>query len=161
MFETLVGIDNSGKGHMENKLQLNINGWGTKWDVLGTGIYPSYTETSIDLNFDTAWSPPIGFCQMLSEKYHVKCVIQYEEGGNDFCGKTIVENGEIISEEDYSYREGLYIFNKEGFWNEIQSDIDTYVSGKEFFNDNFKNNNYLIVDDKNEIISMFNNLKNQ
>ena len=164
MFQTLVGIDDSGEGHMKDKLQLNKNGWGTKWDVYGNQIEPSYDDVLICIyGFQTAWSPPVGFCQMLSKQYGVKCELQYEEPGNDFCGKTIVEDGEIVDEDDYDYREGKYKFDNEGFWYEIDSDIDCYVNdfetGEEFFEGTYKDDDYLDEDDKNEIIKMFNNTK--
>ncbi len=166
MFKTLVGVDDSGEGHMKGELQLNTNGWGTKWDVYGNSIEPSYDEELIGIyGFDTAWSPPIGFCQMLSIQYGVKCEIEYEEPGCDFYGKTIVEDGEITDVEDYGYREGKYKFDKEGFWYEIDSDIECFIgdfeTGEEFFEGTYKDDDYLNEDDKNEIIKMFNNTKKE
>lgn len=163
LFESLVGIDDSGEGHMKDRLQLNVNGWGTKWDVLGHSINPSYDETCIELSFDTAWSPPVGFCQMLTKLYGVKCEIHYEEPGNDFCGMSIIEDGEITKEEDDTYREGKYKRDREGFWNEVNSDIecniDDHQTGEDFFNNHYMNETYLTERDKNEIIDMFNDLK--
>jgi hypothetical protein len=102
---------------------------------------------------------------MLSKQYGVKCEIEYEEGGSDFCGKTIVDNGEITSEEDYGYMEGKYKFDNEGFWYEIESDIECNIddceTGEEFFENNYKDANYLDEEDKSEIIEMFNNTKQE
>jgi len=163
LFESLVGIDDSGEGHMKDRFQLNVNGWGTKWDVQGNEINPSYGETSIELSFDTAWSPPVGFCQMLTKLYGVKCELQYEEPGNDFYGKSIIEGGEITSEDDYKFREGKYKFDKEGFWSEVSGDIeciiDEYHNGEEFLNDLYKTETYLTEEDKSTIIDMFNKEK--
>lgn len=166
VFNTLVGVDDSGEGHMTGIFQLNKNGWGTKWDVLGCDIQPSYDEDLILIDwFETAWSPPIGFCQMLSKKYGVKCEIEYEEPGNDFCGKNTIDNGVITNEEEYRYREGKFKLDPEGFWYEVESDIETniddYETGEEFFEDNYKDSTYLDEDDKREIIRMFNDTKQE
>lgn len=165
VFETLVGIDESGEGHMKDKLQLNINGWGTKWDVVGYEIFPSYGETCVELSFNTAWSPPIGFCQMLTKLYPVKCELHYDEGGNDFCGISIIENGEITDTQEYKYREGKYNLDKEGFWLDVESTIECnlhlYETGEEFLNEIYGEQYYLTNEDKNQIIERYNNLKEE
>jgi len=160
VFETLVGIDESGEGHMKDRLQLNVNGWGTKWDVQGYEIYPSYSETCMEISFNTAWSPPIGFCQMLTKLYKVKCELHYEEGGNDFSGISIVENGEVIESEENRYREGKYKRDQEGFWLDVNSDIECmthlYKTGEEFLNEIYGEEYYLLDKDKKEIIERYN-----
>ena len=164
VFETLVGIDRSGEGHMLDTLQLNINGWGTKWDVISNGITPYYHSNFISLSFETAWSPPIGFCQMLSKKYTVNCSIRYEEPGNDFCGVATTNcNGEISSNEEYSYSEGKYTMDNEGFWmdveNNIDANVDEYSSGEEFLNEFYSHEDYLSDEDREQIIEQFNQYK--
>lgn len=163
IFETLVGIDNSGDGHMLGQLQLNVNGWGTKWDINANQVYPDVFQNMIMMSFDTAWSPPIGFCQMLSKKYTVNCTIKYEESGNDFCGVTSTNcNGEIYSEEDYGYREGKYHLDNEGFWIDVESlidcNVDYYDNGEDFVNELYSDN-YLTIEDKEQIIEQFNQYK--
>jgi len=163
IFEALVGVDKSSDGHMEGQLQLNINGWGTKWDVSANQVYPDIFQNMIVISFDTPWSPPIGFCQMLSKKYTVNCTIKYEESGNDFCGITSTNcNGEISSEEEYSYREGKYHLDNEGFWIDVENDIDvnvdSYDNGEDFVNELYSED-YLTLEDKQQIIEQFNQYK--
>ena len=45
----------------------NVNHWGCKWDVSIDGCSWEFNEDIITATFDTAWSPPIGFCQKLAE----------------------------------------------------------------------------------------------
>lgn len=75
--------------------EWNIANWGTKWDF-GRGkdddkIEPSDANTVRDLNFQTAWSPPIEFFDHLCRLgYRVR--VLYCEPGCGFCG--IYENGD-------------------------------------------------------------------
>ena len=108
----------------------NISYWGTKWDVQMYEVQSFLNDNETVLSFWSAWSPPIQFCQKLSEKYNVIVNIEYSESGCDFAGKVEIDNGNIVSEESYPYLEGLYrIIDKEMFWNEveflIENDYDT------------------------------------
>ena len=82
--------------------EWNIANWGTKWDVYEN------TEISRDewrLNFDTAWSPPIPFVEKLSKLYPtLTFTVAYSEQGSAFFGTTVIQNGNIISQEDYEAR---------------------------------------------------------
>ena len=65
--------------------------WGTKWDV---GCHPSYGEDAIvsgnsfSVNFDSAWSPPVGGYAKLKAMGYEICAYYYESGC-DFCGRWI------------------------------------------------------------------------
>ena len=50
--------------------------------------------------------------------------LYYEEGGCDFCGKSFYTKEFGLMEEDYSYDEGRYIFDKDNFFESCDSDID-------------------------------------
>jgi hypothetical protein len=89
-----------------------INNWNTKWDVSQSDIgihieaYKSNRNKKKFLaSFDTAWSPPIGVFQKLSEMYpDLDIKIAYFEGGCGFKGVTKFKGGEIISHKEGSYR---------------------------------------------------------
>jgi hypothetical protein len=123
-FKNLVGIPRNmnAETYEIEWYDTNINYWGTKWDVddLGEDVDEEY----IHLSFDTAWSPPVGFCSLLSKIYNVDVEIFYYEGGCDFCGKAIFKDGEQIEDNCYKYREGMYILDKDMFWSEIENDIE-------------------------------------
>ena len=94
------------------------------------------------MSFDSAWSPPINFIQHLGRLFNVECELYYEEPGCDFCGKSYFDNENGLTEEDYSYNEGRYVFDKDNFFESIDGDIDylfesdedvTFESVKEMF----------------------------
>lgn len=104
--------------------ETNCEYWGTKWDISVEEAVNDIRDNEITLSFSSAWSPPINFCKLLSEKYKVQVDIFYSEGGSDFTGKTIIKNGQIISDECYNYLEGLYHLSNEEFWYEIEYMIE-------------------------------------
>ena len=57
--------------------ESNINYWGTKWDLADNDFIFEETEDSIHLEFETAWSPPVEFCELLSMKYGVGVKIKF------------------------------------------------------------------------------------
>ena len=69
-----------------------VNNWGTKWDFgREKGRPPAEIKTDkngeayVELGFDTAWAPPLGFYAHLTEQgFSVKAY--YFEGGVGFCG---------------------------------------------------------------------------
>lgn len=99
---------------------------GQKWDV---SISQATSQThkgkqedgSLLLIFDTAWSPCLVFSQELSRRFLVKVDHIYEESGNNFAGRWVYENGEILSDEEYGYLEGAYKWG-----NLIDEIVETY-----------------------------------
>ena len=77
--------------------------WGTKWDVseCDGNFIQDQSENRIQLYFDTAWSPPIGFYEgMLELGFHV-CAYYFEPGmaftgswedGDDECYEGFSDN---------------------------------------------------------------------
>ena len=63
-----------------------VNNWGTKWDAGDVDI--EYEDSEIlELEFDTAWSPPEGIMEKLREKYpdlSFQCF--YDEPGMEVAG---------------------------------------------------------------------------
>jgi hypothetical protein len=123
-FKNLVGIPRnmSAEAYEKDWYDTNISYWGTKWDV--EELNEDIEEDYIHLSFDSAWSPPVGFCTLLSKIYDVQVEIFYYEGGCDFCGKAIFKDGEQIEDNCYKYREGMYILDADMFWSELEGDIE-------------------------------------
>lgn len=158
VFITLVGIppNMSLNEYREKWYNTNVDNWGTKWDVSYNESYFEFSENRITMSPDTAWSPPIGFAQSLCKRYGVKVEMFYEEPGNDFCGRTKIDEEGYLMEEDYTYIRGKYVLDREGFWNEIISNIEFAkeddVSLEEFILDY----NYVTEEDKKEIEKLYN-----
>lgn len=66
-----------------------VNEWGTKWDVGasdgGQVDVPEDGATEITLNFESAWSPPIGFYKIM-ETIGFTVEAMYYEPGMGYCG---------------------------------------------------------------------------
>lgn len=60
--------------------------WGTKWDVKPEIIYSA--ETSVDIIFESAWSPPIAAYEKLTA-LGFEITATYYEPGMNFCGEFV------------------------------------------------------------------------
>lgn len=136
LFETLVGKDFQGTDEeYENGgwYKHNIERFSTKWDLRvdddnDNGNSYEADEDGIFLNLVTAWSPPTGFCELLSAKYpKVHIWMQFEEGGCDFFGQEEFDAGTMTRQEIYSYRAGAYKWEPEIFWSEVESDLESML----------------------------------
>lgn len=159
LFQTLVGYpDHMTEGEYQEKwYDTNVTNWGTKWDVSYDDAYPQFSEEEIILSPDTAWSPPIGFGTILAKLYQVDVELYYTEPGCDFCGKTFCDKDGGVNEEDYSYLEGLFYFDREYFWTEMESQAEYYIGEDDKTLEEFiEIFNYV---DKDEITTFYNEQK--
>ena len=70
-----------------------VQNWGTKWEIDSESKPVEEDSASLEVYFDTAWSPPIGVYVALADRgFDVKA--SYYEPGCDFCGRFTSENGE-------------------------------------------------------------------
>ena len=75
-----------------------IANWGTKWNAC-----EAYTDDGYS-SFDTAWSPPLPVIEKLSKMFPtLRCVIRFEEGGMDFSGIYVFENGMVTDSKEGGY----------------------------------------------------------
>lgn len=154
MFEVLVGQVPEGG--------TEVNHYGTD-DVDNVKDNYFMMGDILVFQFETRWSPPDKFTQLLSGEFMVKTELYYEEMGADFCGKSWYTNGEHIETEDYTYLEGQYVFNEsEMFWDEAQCRIESYMEcednitedGTEYIEENF---DFVGESDKKELLEMYKN----
>ena len=47
----------------------NIANWDTKWDIAGGVEIDDYDTEQIEINFNTAWSPPEAICRKLRDMF--------------------------------------------------------------------------------------------
>jgi hypothetical protein len=101
----------------------NINNWGTKWDLSDVRIDDN--GESVDLKFESAWSPPINAFEKISIDYpNIHFKMTYVEEGNDFFGINEFENGQI-SEQGSSYSEQFGL-NTHFHFDEISLSEDSF-----------------------------------
>lgn len=68
-----------------NWYDFQVSKWGTKWDISPDGGNAIVKGKKVCLNFDSAWSPPVGLYEKLIEEgYEVEAY--YFEGGMGFYG---------------------------------------------------------------------------
>jgi hypothetical protein len=60
-----------------------VNTWGTKWDIDSSETHFAIDENNfLQIEFFTAWSPAVGICEKLREKYEdVDIIWFYDEPG--------------------------------------------------------------------------------
>jgi hypothetical protein len=165
VFETLVGREPRFTDEQyENGAwyDSNVGYWGTKWDVSYDDSNIVYDEQSISLSPDTAWSPPIEFCNNLVKMYKVSVHIFYSEPGIGFCGETNIyldEEGTLFSDDtEYGYLEGLYILDNDLFWSEVEYYVDAYGENDEDSVENYVDELFPFItnEDKKSIIEQIN-----
>ena len=102
-----------------------IDNWGCK-DVPMSVVHLEENEDgSVNISFDSKWSPPTKFVEKLSVSFGLLSVMTYSESGADFYGtQTVQPNGDNI-EVDYEYRQGMFIFDNEGYWVDIFEMLET------------------------------------
>ena len=66
----------------------NITNWGTKWDITADSVDMEHIDSEIlELEFDTAWSPPEEICFRLREMFEkVNISWFYDEPGMECAG---------------------------------------------------------------------------
>lgn len=100
-----------------------VENWGTKWDLDENPFdFDSISENEISFWFDTAWSPPMGVIEALSEKFYKDhFVLQYLEMGMGFCGEASFSDGSVVDNQSSEEKE-VAKFAKEIFGYEDQED---------------------------------------
>ena len=134
VFMALVGRDQSielNEYQHGEWYDANINYWGCKWDVSYDESGVEYSDDSITMSFNSAYSPPIPFIQHLGRLFNVQCELYYEEPSCDFCGKSYFNNEDGLTEEDYTYNEGRFVFDKDNFFESIDGDIEYLIESDE------------------------------
>lgn len=158
VFKTLIGLpDGIGQEEYEKDwYNINLDRFGTKWDISYEDCEPQEFDDELVLTPNTAWSPPTEFCVNLAKKYGVEVEMYYYESGMDFCGKTYIMPDGTYAEDDYGYMEGLYKFNSDYFWMEIESYIEYAKEDGQSVEEFLEVYDYLPEYDKKELKKMYN-----
>jgi hypothetical protein len=152
LFKTLIDVPDA-----EDWYNTNLEYFGTKWDVSYEESDPQeIDDNGLVLTPNTAWSPPIQFGVNLAKKYGVQVDMFYYESGMDFCGKAYINSDGTYTEEDYGYMEGLYNFDADYFWVEIESYIEYAKEDGQSVEEFLEDYDYLPTYDKKELTKIYN-----
>ena len=80
----------------------------------------------------------------------------YEEPGNDFAGKIVVSDGEIIQNDQYDYAEGVYHLDNEYFWDGFMENQFDYWRDEEVTDEEVKEYySFLSEKEKEEVLTYY------
>ena len=103
-----------------------ISEWGTKWDACDVRLVDNDDEDMLEIDFDTAWSPPEALYNRLTEMgFAVEAV--FCESGCDFIG--YYRDGECVSEP---FNDGSIDYEADECWEACDQRLESY-----FFENNF------------------------
>jgi hypothetical protein len=153
VFKTLIDVPDA-----EDWYNNNIQYFGTKWDVSHEECDPQEFDGGLVLTPCTAWSPPIEFGINLAKKYGVEVEMYYHESGMDLCGKTYIKPDGTCTEDDYGYMEGIYNFDWDYFWMEIEWYVENAKAEGQSVEEFLEEYDYLSEEDKQELIKLYNEI---
>ncbi len=79
--------------------------WGTKWNASYFSPLGDVTDQRADLEFCTAWSPPLAVIVELSQQFpQLSLTLKFWEGGNGFRGILRTKAGRILKAANYDYK---------------------------------------------------------
>jgi hypothetical protein len=112
--------------------QWCVENWGTKWDI-NTYDSVEYTpgDTAIAVDFDTAWTPPIGFYREMEDKWGFEVEAFYHEPGAEFAGSYSDGDNECYGTENLDdVPENLIeMFGLETWVDDEEENIDVDLDG--------------------------------
>lgn len=99
--------------------------WGTKWTPIDIDIgNKDESKLTIDICFDTAWSPPINFYCLLNKNFSIETTAFYYELGCEFFGRCMY-SGSVEMDETFdipSNKEELVKLQKQ-----ISDDLNEFM----------------------------------
>jgi hypothetical protein len=98
-------------GYNQGGYEWCIKHWGTKWNTynVSQSLYEPYSVSSVDgleveINFDTAWSPPRPVIERASELFpELRFDLRYFERGAAVNGLFVCEGGKVLANESGAY----------------------------------------------------------
>jgi len=165
LFETLIGLPYgvSKEDYDMDWYNNNMNHFGCKWDVSPPDCDFEIDIRDIVFHPLTAWSPPIPFCDKLAVKYGVNVSIYYSEPGCDFAGIVNIKKDGTFEEDQYPYSKGMYILDKDVWWEELNSNIEYSLNenmgmtAEEYV----KKYRYVSGEDIKSVIEIYNEIKEE
>ena len=114
-----------------------VNEWGTKWDVGGDGGMATEGVNHIEMNFDSAWAPPIAAMEKFQDLgFKVKLVYWesgmcfagiYDENGDDYFDYTDMSADEVAEHINPELDECMGIVENLREWEDGNADDEPYI----------------------------------
>ena len=110
--------------------------WNTKWSARDVDINDfDDTEYTINVSFESAWSPPTGVYSLMSKNHNIEVTAYYDEPGNCFFGRCMYVNDyrdgdsgkKIESDETYDYPNDMDELEELRNSIGMGSDLDDYM----------------------------------
>ena len=104
----------------------NIRVYGSKWQKSAEDFLSVVEDDGecISMSFDSAWSPVTGFTKLLSSQYRLHIEHTFDETGDWYAGKLLVDDGIVLDEFCMEYYAGTYRIDADYFWHEIQNNME-------------------------------------
>jgi hypothetical protein len=129
LFSAFVQLDlGDDKWDVEKAIEL----WGTKWEpsdirIEEVPLTMDNSDIEMNISFETAWAPPIGFYERLNKNYGIFVFAMFHEAGEHVFGKcTYKEDIEKINYHNYPNTH-LQLDRLREFIG-INGDLDEYMS---------------------------------
>jgi hypothetical protein len=131
-YDYLVGRENDWD-EIEGWYYHNLRVYGSKWQKSAEDFIEAVEDDGecITMGFQSAWSPVVGFTQLLSSQYRLHIEHTFDETGDWYAGKLVVDSGEILEEFCLDYYAGTYKIDEDLFWHEIRSNMECWVEDDE------------------------------
>jgi hypothetical protein len=124
-YDYLVGREDDWD-EVDGWYEHNIRVYGSKWQKSAEeflSVLEDDDET-ITMHFDSAWSPVTGFAKLLSSQYRLHIEHTYDESGDWYAGKLVVDDGDVLEEFCLDYYAGIYRIDEDLFWHEIDNNME-------------------------------------
>ena len=123
-----------------------VNEWGTKWDIGADGYMAEDNSTGLSLTFDSAWSPPIGAYEKLTDlgfairAYYYEPGMCYagiwEDGHDDYYDYSGMDSAQVAEEfpevldEMFCISESMAEYEEENAEDDLDDDAPLFVEGE-------------------------------
>lgn len=91
--------------YLEHNHTSMVDNFGTRSDFNVDTVSADDTEGTLVLNFETAWSPPLGWLEIIAMEYQLDFKLYFDEPGADFAGIAVTS----------SYNNTISIYSSDSF----------------------------------------------
>lgn len=126
-YDYLVGREDDWD-EIDGWYEHNIRVYGSKWQKSAEEFLEVFDDDdeTITMNFDSAWSPVVGFTKLLSSQYRLHIEHTYDETGDWYAGKIVVDDGIVLEDFCLDYYAGIHKIDEDYFWHELENNMEDW-----------------------------------